>query len=217
MNYEASPSPVAFANRLLGRSLGLISRAVAGPSRPSGAYNRSTDTPSTAPVKHLEPAHPFPPAPDFAGAQRTFANTPPPAPSIAPPAYDDLDNMSRTGSDDHWYLSTLVARELQNEFDFEARQVHQEHAELASQYMQATFQCRICMDELPEDDVATVDDCVHMMCRSCLREFVSSKIQEHRYPIFCPVCTIVKDHNARPGGTHHVCYSLIGDADDRAV
>ncbi|KAG8220155.1 hypothetical protein J3R82DRAFT_1183 [Butyriboletus roseoflavus] len=187
MNDEASSSPVAFANRILGYSFGLISRAVAGPSRISGAHHRSPDTPSTAP--------------DFARVQSALANNPPPVPPKAPPAYDDLDtDMSSTNSDDHWFLTTLVARELQNEFDSEDRQIRQEHAELAARYMQFTFQCSICMDELPEDDVATVDDCVHMMCRSCLKEFVSSKIQEHRYPIFCPVCTSVKDRNARPGG-----------------
>lgn len=121
--------------------------------------------------------------------------------------------MSNIDSDDLWIQTTLLARELQNEYDFEDRQLRREHAELAARYMQPTFQCRICMDELPEDDIAEVDDCVHMMCRSCLREFVSSKIQEHRYPIFCPVCTIVKDRKGQPGGTHHVYYSLVGNVD----
>lgn len=208
---EASLSPTAIANRMWGRSFGLISHSAAGPSRTSGAYNRSTNAPHTAPVKRPGPARPSQ-TPGIAGAQSIFANNPPPVPFKAPPTYGDLDfdDMSNTDSDDLWIQTTRVARELQNEFDSEDRRLRQEHAELA-QYMQSTFQCSICMDDLPEDDVAQIDGCVHMMCRSCLREFVASKIREHRYPIFCPVCTIIKGGKAEPAGTHHVCYSPVGD------
>ena len=223
LKQEASSSSAAFSNRAPGLSFGCISHAVAGPSRTSstsvgsvqrsGAYNRSNNTPSTAPVKRNDSARPS--TTPNAGAQSIFANNPPPVPSKALPGYDDLDNTSTT--DDIWIQNALFARSLQNEFDSEDQRLRQEHAELASRFIQVTFQCSICMDELPEDDVATVDDCMHMMCRSCLKEFVSSKIQEHRYPIFCPMCTIVKDRQIQPGGTHHVCYPLIGDVDDLAV
>lgn len=207
--YEASSS-AASAKRGSVLSFGLISNAVAGPSRRSGAYNRSTDIPSTAPVKRSGPARPST-ASDIAGAQSIFANNPPPVPSKVPPTYEDLDfyDMSNKNSDDLWIQTTLVARELQDEFDSEDRRLRREHAEL-SRSIQSTFQCIICMDELPEDDVAKIDECVHMICRSCLRGYISSKIQEHRYPILCPMCTIVKD-NKEPGGTHHVWYSLVGD------
>ena len=210
--HEAFPPLTAFPSRVPGRSFGLISHAPAGPSRISGAYNRCADTPSTVPVQHHRPVHPSP-ATGTSGAQSIFADNPPPVPSKAPPTYEDLDleDESSTDSDDIWIQTAYVARELQDKFDSEDRRLRQEHAELA-QFIQATFQCSICMDELPEDDVAKVDDCVHTMCRSCLREYASSKIQEHRYPIFCPVCTITAESKGKPGGRLHVCYSLVGDA-----
>jgi hypothetical protein len=205
--------PALTANRVPGRSFGLISRAAAGPSRTSGAYNHRTDTPSTVPVQRHRPVRPSP-ATGTSGAQSIFADNPPPVPSKAPPTYDDLDleDESSTDSNDIWIQTAYVARELQDKFDYEDRRLRQEHAELA-RYIQATFQCSICIDELPEDDVAKVDDCVHTMCRTCLREYASSKIQEHRYPIFCPVCTITTESKAKPGGRLHVYYSLVDDAD----
>ena len=209
--HDAFPPLTAFANRVPGRSFGLISRAAAGPSRIPGAYDRISDAPSTAPVQRQLPVRPSPTT-GTSGARSIFADNPPPVPSKAPPTYDDLDpeDMSGTDSDDLWIQTAYVARELQDKFNSEDRRLRQEHAELA-RYIQATFQCSICMDDLPEDDVAKVDDCVHTMCRSCLREFVSSKIREHRYPIFCPMCTISVESKGKPGGRHHVCYPFVDD------
>ncbi|KAH0838651.1 hypothetical protein J3R83DRAFT_6976 [Lanmaoa asiatica] len=220
--HEVSASLTGFAKRVPRRPFGCISHAVAGPSRTSGAsvssaqlsgaYNRSTDAPSTAPVKRLGAARPSP-APGITGAQSIFANNPPPVPSKAPPAYDDLDFDNN--QDDLWIQTVHVARELQNEFDFEDRQLRQEHADLA-RYTQATFQCSICMDELPEDDVAKVDECVHMMCRCCLREFVSSKIREHRYPIFCPMCTIATGRKGQPGVISRFLIEQLGVSEEQS-
>ncbi|KIJ14014.1 hypothetical protein PAXINDRAFT_13135 [Paxillus involutus ATCC 200175] len=74
--------------------------------------------------------------------------------------------------------------------------LHRQKTELTS-YTQTTFHCGIYFEEQPEDDAATVDDCSHTMCRSCLRDFVCSKIQEHRLPILCPICTAV-DKKPKP-------------------
>ena len=95
--------------------------------------------------------------------------------------------------------------QLQDEFDAEDRRLRQEQEELAC-FVQATFQCSICMDEVSEEDIAKIDGCMHIMCRTCLRGFVSSKIQEHRYPILCPVCIAETDKRAEPSGMHRVCY-----------
>ena len=201
---EASSfAPVAFASRALGRSFGFISHAVAGPSRIPGAYDRSADIPSTATLQSSCPSS----AISTSGAQSIFADNPPPVPFKAPPTYEDLDleDKSSTDSDDLWMQTAYAARELQNEFDSEDQRLRQEHAYLA-RFIQSTFQCSICMDDLPEDDIAKVDDCVHTMCRSCLRMYISSKIQEHRYPILCPMCTISTESKVQPGGTPHVCY-----------
>lgn len=218
---EASSSRTAFSTRAPRRSYGLISHAVAGPSRASGApanassvqksgaYNRHTDTPSTAPAQPPRPAR-LSRSVNVSGAQSIFADNPPPVPSKTPPTYDDLDleDKSSTDSDELWTQTTYLACQLQSAFDSEDQRIRQEHNELA-QYIQATSQCSICLDELPEDDVAKVDECVHTMCRSCLREFVFSKIQEHRYPISCPMCTIATESKAQPGGTHHVAIPLL--------
>ena len=238
----------SFASRTLGRSFGLISHAVAGPSGASNTHTRSIDTSSTIPVKRASPvSHSVPSA---TGATSIFADNPPPVPSQMPSSYEEFDfeDGSDINTDDPWIRSTRLALQLQNEFDHEERRLrrehahlvrqarkefdaedrrlHQDHARLARQlqnkfdvedqqlrqeqeqlahFIQATFQCNICLDELPEDDVAKIDGCIHMMCRTCLREFVSSKIQEHRYPIFCPVCTAETDKKAEPSGAHSVC------------
>ncbi|KAH0838652.1 hypothetical protein J3R83DRAFT_6977 [Lanmaoa asiatica] len=118
-------------------------------------------------------------------------------------------------SDDLWIQTALAVSKLQNEYDLEDRRLRQEHADLA-RYTQATFQCSICMDELPEDDVAKVDECAHMVCRSCLRMFVSSKIHEHRYPIFCPVCTIDTERRAQPGVISRLLIEQLGISEEQS-
>ncbi|KAF9231835.1 hypothetical protein BU15DRAFT_55690, partial [Melanogaster broomeanus] len=90
----------------------------------------------------------------------------------------------------------FIPHQLQNQFDAEDQQHRRRHVELTS-HLQATFRCGICLEEQPEDNAATVDDCSHTVCRTCLRDFVSSKIQDHRFPIFCPICT-ASDKNTKP-------------------
>ncbi|KAG9314710.1 hypothetical protein JVU11DRAFT_5519 [Chiua virens] len=110
-----------------------------------------------------------------------------------------------------------VARQLQNEFDSEDRRLRREHEELAH-LVQATFQCNICLDELPQDDVAKVDECSHTTCRSCMMEFVSTKIQEHRYPIFCPMCTIVvnKPEQGQPSVISRLLIEQLGITEEQS-
>jgi hypothetical protein len=52
------------------------------------------------------------------------------------------------------------------------------------------FRCGICLEERPEfeEDLARIDLCEHAFCLPCLREYISSQVKEHRYPIFCPTC-----------------------------
>ena len=74
-----------------------------------------------------------------------------------------------------------------------------EEAELAAQLqylqgtLQETFDCSICMDRLPIDDVAQLDGCDHSFCRSCIRQYISTKLDERKFPIPCPCCTTEKD------------------------
>ncbi|KAF9231336.1 hypothetical protein BU15DRAFT_90942 [Melanogaster broomeanus] len=159
------------------RSIGTYSNAVAGPSRrPDLIVNRMWQS---------------------GGARSIFADNPPPVPATKLPTYglelaeriqfEDLDSSSQTLS---------IARQLQNQFDAEDQQLRRQHAELAD-HVQATFPCGICLEEQPQDNAATVDGCSHTVCRTCLRDFVSSKIQDHRFPIFCPICT-ASDKNSKP-------------------
>ncbi|KAF8446345.1 hypothetical protein L210DRAFT_3529691 [Boletus edulis BED1] len=227
---EAPFSAMAFAHRMLGRRpQGLISHAAAGSSRvsnagggsmqSSGAYGRSAD--SLSMTSSGQRGRLTRPSVDIgtSGAHSIFADNPPPVPSKTLPPCDDLDlevkSSTSNDSDDLWIQTVYVARGLQDEFDSEDRRLRREHAELA-QYIQATFQCSICMEELPEDDVAKVDDCVHTICRSCLRGFVASKIQEHRYPIFCPMCTIAEHSNVQPAVISRFLIEQVGVSEEQS-
>ncbi|SRR6266702_74725 len=90
------------------------------------------------------------------------------------------------------------ARRLQREFDSEDRALSVERIKL-SQTVQRVFMCGICMEEMPEDSVARPDPCGHAFCRECMRGYVSTRLEEHRFPILCPTCTAGKGEGK--GGT----------------
>ncbi|KAF8490479.1 hypothetical protein JB92DRAFT_3243549 [Gautieria morchelliformis] len=73
-----------------------------------------------------------------------------------------------------------VAWRAQEEFD-------REHNALSSE-MALLFKCPVCFETYPEDFVAQIDSCRHKLCRRCMKEFTTSKLEEHRYPIICPIC-----------------------------
>lgn len=72
--------------------------------------------------------------------------------------------------------------------DEDARQREYLHFLQLSEH-QEIFECIICMEKMPLDDVANVDLCGHKLCRDCMKSYVSSKIEERKYPIMCPVCS----------------------------
>ncbi|KAF9220038.1 hypothetical protein BS17DRAFT_715814 [Gyrodon lividus] len=106
-----------------------------------------------------------------------------------------------------------ITRRFQNIYDAEDRQLRRQHAELTG-HIQVTFRCGVCFDDFPEDDAATVDNCSHTMCRSCLRDFVCSKIQEHRFPIMCPLCTAI-DKNPNPAVISRSLVEQIGITEEQ--
>ena len=92
-----------------------------------------------------------------------------------------------------------------------------ENDELAAQmhYLltaeQEVFECGICFETLPIDDIARIDGCRHQFCRDCLRSYVSSKIEDRKFPISCPDCS-VRTNNDTPIGskfTYFINYSLL--------
>jgi hypothetical protein len=64
------------------------------------------------------------------------------------------------------------------------------------------FSCAICMEEEPMDNSVDLD-CKHPICRDCVRGHISSKIEEHRFPVLCPVC--MTEQNDRPAGMYIFC------------
>jgi len=103
---------------------------------------------------------------------------------------------------DEWALdslSTSAALELQQSFDVEDMQLRNQMQALAAT-VPRNFLCAICMDEQPVDNSAVLD-CNHLVCRACVRGHVCSKIEEHRFPILCPVC-MTEQNNHQPGGWH---------------
>ncbi|PBK72468.1 hypothetical protein ARMSODRAFT_954173 [Armillaria solidipes] len=80
------------------------------------------------------------------------------------------------------------ALNLQREFEEEDRQLEQERRSLAAT-AQALFDCIICFETFPMDSAARVVECNHLTCRNCLRQHLLTTLNDHRFPVFCPVCT----------------------------
>lgn len=65
---------------------------------------------------------------------------------------------------------------------------------------QEVFDCVMCMETNPMDDVAVVDGCNHRFCRDCLRQYLTTKLSEANFPIPCPTCSANKNQE-NPGGS----------------
>ena len=89
-------------------------------------------------------------------------------------------------------------KELQQKFDDEDFRLRTERETLANT-QPLTFTCAVCTDDLPEDFVARVPGCGHGFCRECLRTYVVSKLEEHRFPILCPSCVADDKAGKEPG------------------
>jgi FtsZ-binding cell division protein ZapB len=84
--------------------------------------------------------------------------------------------------------SLSEAYKLQQQLNEEEARLQAEQKVLAAQ-RQRTFSCGICMDDHPDDSVARIDGCEHQFCRECIRGYIGSKLDDHRFPILCPLCT----------------------------
>lgn len=62
---------------------------------------------------------------------------------------------------------------------------------------EAYFECVVCFEDIREEDGIPLLPCAHEFCRSCLAGHVSSKIEERKFPVFCPLC-MIDERNANP-------------------
>lgn len=93
--------------------------------------------------------------------------------------------------------SMKLALQLQASFDSENDFLLNQRREL-TRTAQRQYHCGVCLDDVPEDDIVRIDACRHELCRDCARGHVCTKIEEHRFPVLCPVC--MADHkNQNPG------------------
>jgi hypothetical protein len=118
---------------------------------------------------------------------------------------------SLDGLVDEWEFdsqSTAAALELQQSFDFEDMQLRNQMETLAAT-VPPIFSCEICMEEQPVDNSVGLD-CDHSICRACLRGHICSKIEEHRFPILCPIC-MTEENVREPGGlcTYRLYHPLL--------
>ncbi|KAI6126545.1 hypothetical protein F5141DRAFT_1081609 [Pisolithus sp. B1] len=122
----------------------------------------------------------------------------------------DSDDISIPPDDDP-NLKLVV--ELQRAFDDENRELTTQRDALLKT-AQRHYHCGICLDDFPEDDVVHIDRCEHKICRDCARGHVSAKINEHRFPVLCPVCT-ADPRNRNPGAISGSLVQLLGVSEEQ--
>ena len=95
----------------------------------------------------------------------------------------------------------MYAMRWQHGYDNEDCALSVQRTQLARS-TQCLFKCSICMEEMPVDSIAHIDSCGHIFCRECLRGHVVARLEEHKFPILCPTCTVEKcKRKGKVGGT----------------
>ena len=59
-----------------------------------------------------------------------------------------------------------------------------------SEFSAESHECGVCNELHGAAQIIQLPTCKHTFCRECLRTFTKTRINEGRYPIFCPVCAI---------------------------
>ena len=59
-----------------------------------------------------------------------------------------------------------------------------------SEFPTESHECGVCNEVYGAAQIIQLPACTHAFCRECLRTFTKTRINEGRYPIFCPVCAI---------------------------
>jgi hypothetical protein len=84
------------------------------------------------------------------------------------------------------------AIQQQSAFDREDEFLRYQHLYLVHS-APSTFDCSICFETFSQDYVASVDTCDHQFCRECIKNHITSRLEEHRFPILCPLCVTGKE------------------------
>ena len=79
--------------------------------------------------------------------------------------------------------NTRLVLELQREEEQEAAD-----ARMAASLVQQTFECPICLEERPNEDVFIVERCDHEVCRFCMAHHILSEVTTRNVPTRCAVC-----------------------------
>ncbi|KAH7904028.1 hypothetical protein BJ138DRAFT_1131141 [Hygrophoropsis aurantiaca] len=106
-----------------------------------------------------------------------------------------------------------LAIHMQREFDKEDSHLRAQKDDLAN-ISQNLFECGICFDEQPEGDVIRLEPCGHPFCRTCAKDYVASKLDEHRFPILCPTCAVDKSQG-NPGTVTGALVQLLGISEEQ--
>ncbi len=122
----------------------------------------------------------------------------------------------------NYHASDALAIELQRAYDAENRQLERQMKDLKD-IQPVFFDCGVCLERYQDDHLARVMPCGHSYCRPCLRGYAVSKIEEHRFPIVCPSCSVDKnrsEHGGRPDSASRRCLlteSSLSELDEFAV
>jgi len=67
------------------------------------------------------------------------------------------------------------------------------------------IECRVCFENVPVMQGIHLDPCQHWLCMSCITGHVCAKINERRFPVFCPLC-MADRKNANPS---RMCFKSV--------
>ncbi|KAG2738728.1 hypothetical protein P692DRAFT_20956832 [Suillus brevipes Sb2] len=196
------------------------SRPPPSSSRPPPSSSRPPPSSSRSPPSSSLPPPPSSrPSDGIAGSSRLppvkFQSLPSPSDKIMnknrdADAWSSPYDTVKGDQGDEWGLDSLscaAAFELQRSFDAEDLQLRYQMQTLAAS-LPHNFSCLICMEEQPADNSVDLE-CNHSICRACIRGHICSKIEEHRFPILCPVC-MTENNNRQPEAISGLLVQQIG-------
>ena len=112
-----------------------------------------------------------------------------------------VESVSRNDSCGHIYCYGCLRRQVKAHLDIYRFPILCP-ACTAIKSKEKVFECCICMEETAVDSIARIDSCGHIFCRECLRGHVVARLEERKFPIPCPTCTVDKcKRKEKVGGT----------------